>query len=83
MTWRGVAWWAAGSWQLAARAMWAAAGGGRGSSAAAAVLRVLLIATACGLVFALLHLPLPDGGARPAGPGETSDLPPPSSRRGQ
>ncbi|CAD6253363.1 unnamed protein product [Miscanthus lutarioriparius] len=47
--------------------MWAA-GGGR-ESAAAAVLRVLLIATACGLVFALLHLPLPDGRARSAGPG--------------
>ncbi|XP_066338309.1 probable galacturonosyltransferase 4 [Miscanthus floridulus] len=47
--------------------MWAA-GGGRESSAAA-VLRVLLIATACGFVFALLHLPLPDGRARSAGPG--------------
>ena len=59
--------------------MWAA-GGGR-ESAAAAVLRVLLIATACGLVFALLHLPLPDGRARSAGPGgESSDLPR-SSRR--
>jgi len=67
-----------GGWQLAARAMWAA-GGGRESSAAA-VLRVLLIATACGLVFALLHLPLPDGRARSAGPGESSDLPR-SSRR--
>jgi len=70
-----------GGWQLAARAMWAA-GGGR-ESAAAAVLRVLLIATACGLVFALLHLPLPDGRARSAGPvGESSDLPR-SSRRGE
>ena len=48
--------------------MWAAAGGRE--SSAAAVLRVLLIATACGLVFALLRLPLPDGGARSAGLGE-------------
>ncbi|CAD6253629.1 unnamed protein product [Miscanthus lutarioriparius] len=47
--------------------MWVAAGGRE--SSAAAVLRVLLIATTCGLVFALLHLPLPDGRARSAGPG--------------
>lgn len=52
--------------------MWAV----HGRESTAAALRLLLIAIACGLVFALLHLPLPDDRARTADPGESRDLPP-------
>lgn len=45
--------------------MWAV----HGRESTAAALRLLLIAIACGLVFALLHLPLPDDRARTADPG--------------
>lgn len=45
-----------------------AAAGGRDAAAAAAALRALLVATACGLVFALLNLP--DGARSPAPGGE-------------
>jgi len=38
---------------------------------AAVALRALLIATACGLAFALLNLPLPDGRAGSTPPGES------------
>jgi hypothetical protein len=54
-----------------------AASGGRepsSSSAAVVALRALLIATACGLVFALLNLP--DGRAGSSLPGESGTRPP-------
>jgi len=65
-----------------ATAMRAAAGGREPSSSSAAVvaLRALLIATACGLVFALLNLP--DGRAGSAPPGESGTCPPPAGAAG-
>ena len=47
---------------------------------AAVALRALLIATACGLVFALLNLP--DGRAGSAPPGESGTCPPPAGAAG-